>query len=110
MCTHVPPPTGVDRPRIPGKARFTFSSRKFDKLMFRTVRVIDKDILEQLVRLKLYVMAGVGGCIVLLSSFIAATCIYTIRRKQDYLQVKISINCQAHGHCQIALVSPQDVK
>ena len=47
----------------------------------RTLVVQDPDLLEQLIMLKLYVMAGVGGCVVLLSSLIAATCIYTARRK-----------------------------
>ena len=47
----------------------------------RRLVIRDRDILEQLVRLKLYVMAGVGGCVVLLSSFIAAACIFTARRK-----------------------------
>merc|ERR550532_2828465 len=41
--------------------------------------VVDHDIMDQLVKLKLYVMAGVGGCIVLLSSLIAASCIYHVR-------------------------------
>ena len=53
----------------------------------KTLVVIDHDIYEQLVKLKLYVMAGVGGCIVLLSSFIAASCIYTARRQEAYNQV-----------------------
>ena len=52
----------------------------------RRVVIRDSDILEQLVRLKLYVMAGVGGCVVLLSSFIAAACIFTARRKQSDLR------------------------
>ena len=52
----------------------------------RTVVVVDHDIMEQLVKLKLYVMAGVGGCIVLLSSFIAASCIYHVRSKETLLQ------------------------
>ena len=52
----------------------------------RRVVIRDTDILEQLVRLKLYVMAGVGGCVVLLSSFIAAACIFTARRKQSDLR------------------------
>ena len=52
----------------------------------RTLVVVDLDIMEQLVKLKLYVMAGVGGCIVLLSSFIAASCIYHVRSKETLLQ------------------------
>ena len=52
----------------------------------RTLVVVDHDIMEQLVKLKLYVMAGVGGCIVLLSSFIAASCIYHVRSKETLLQ------------------------
>ena len=48
--------------------------------------VVDHDIMDQLVKLKLYVMAGVGGCIVLLSSLIAASCIYHVRSKESELQ------------------------
>ena len=38
-------------------------------------------------RLKLALLAGVGGCGVLLASFIAASCIYTARRREANLQV-----------------------
>ena len=38
-------------------------------------------------RLKLALLAGVGGCGVLLASFIAASCIYTARRREASLQV-----------------------
>ena len=50
----------------------------------RRLVIRDRDILEQLVRL--YVTAGLGGCVVLLSYFIAAACIFTVRRKGDELR------------------------
>ena len=63
----------------------------------RRVVIRDSDILEQLVRLKLYVMAGVGGCVVLLSSFIAAACIYTARRKEAFKEFSFKYSREDRG-------------
>ena len=52
-------------------------------------------------RLKLALLAGVGGCGVLLASFIAASCIYTARRREASLQVTshdIFMTSPCHHH------------
>ena len=71
-------------------SRGLYQCRAFNKggqaVDSRSLVVVDHDIMEELVRVKLYVTAGVGLCIVLLSSLIAASCIYHVRSKETLLQ------------------------
>lgn len=70
-----------------------------DRMESRTVEFIKVDVMEKLVKIKLYMIAAVGGCVVLFFSLIMAACIFHLRRKQEHKYMRQTSWCDSDSAC-----------
>jgi len=70
-----------------------------DTMESRTVEFLKVDVMEKLVKIKLYMIAAVGGCVVLFFSLVMAACIFHLRRKQEHKYMRQSSWCDSDSAC-----------
>ena len=70
-----------------------------EKMDSRTIEFLKVDVMEKLVKIKLYMIAAVGGCVVLFFSLIMAGCIFHLRRKQEHKYMRQSSWCDSDSAC-----------
>ena len=70
-----------------------------EMLQSRIIEFVKPDVMEQLVRIKLYMIAAVGGCIVLFFSLIVAGGILHLRRKQGHKYRRQGSWCDSDSTC-----------
>ena len=70
-----------------------------DIIETRTIEFLEEDVREQLVKIKLYMITAVGGCVVLFFSLIMAACILYLRRKQEHKYMRQRSWCDSDSAC-----------
>ena len=70
-----------------------------DIIETRTVEFLEEDVREKLVKIKLYMITAVGGCVVLFFSLIMAACIFFLRRKQEHKYMRQRSWCDSDSAC-----------